>query len=100
LAGGQFDRLSYCVSEVAAARGASIQQVALAWLLTRSPAVIPIPGTAVISELEANVAAGAMRLNPMEMSMIAERYGRLPPPVDAISQVMVPRVPARDDATV
>lgn len=94
LAGGQFARLSHCVADIARARGASVQQIALAWLLTRSPAVLPIPGTASIDELEANVAAGAMRLTEAEMDHVAERYAALPPPTDAISQVMVPRVAA------
>ncbi|MDW8467685.1 MAG: aldo/keto reductase [Burkholderiales bacterium] len=50
------------VKRVAARRGASPAQVALAWLLARSPAMLPIPGTASLAHLEENVAAAALRL--------------------------------------
>ncbi len=43
-------------------------QRALAWLLLRSPAMLPIPGTASIEHLEENVAAAATRLTPEEVA--------------------------------
>lgn len=47
---------------VAAELGATVPQVLLAWLLARSPVVLPIPGTASLAHLEENVAAGRLRL--------------------------------------
>jgi aryl-alcohol dehydrogenase-like predicted oxidoreductase len=50
------------VAEVAARHGASPAQVALAWLLSRGPDVVPIPGTRRRAYLEANAAAAALEL--------------------------------------
>jgi aryl-alcohol dehydrogenase-like predicted oxidoreductase len=50
------------VAEVAAHAGASPAQVALAWLLSRGPDVVPIPGTRRRTYLEANAAAASLRL--------------------------------------
>lgn len=47
---------------IAARHGATVLQAALAWLLAKSPAMLPIPGTASISHLEENVAAADLRL--------------------------------------
>jgi len=54
----------------AAGRGLSFPQAALAWLLARSPAILPIPGTSSVSHLEENVAAAAVRLTAGEMQSI------------------------------
>jgi len=51
------------VKRVAARLGATPSQVALAWLLARSPVMLPIPGTSSIAHLEENVAAAALRLS-------------------------------------
>jgi pyridoxine 4-dehydrogenase len=48
-------------------------QVALAWLLHRSPVMLPIPGTSKVAHLEENVAAAALRLEPAEL----EAFDRL-----------------------
>src|ERR1700739_1133567 len=50
------------LGRVAQAHRASSTQVALAWLLRRSPIVLPIPGTSSIEHLEENVAAASLRL--------------------------------------
>jgi pyridoxine 4-dehydrogenase len=42
--------------------GASALQVALAWLLQRSPSILPIPGTSSVTHLEENVAAAGLKL--------------------------------------
>ncbi|GGZ00629.1 aldo/keto reductase [Streptomyces poonensis] len=47
---------------VAAELGATAPQVLLAWLLARSPVVLPIPGTASLAHLEENLAAARLRL--------------------------------------
>ncbi|ACZ87997.1 aldo/keto reductase [Streptosporangium roseum] len=51
------------IAAVAAELGATAAQVSLAWLLHRSPVVLPIPGTGSISHLEENVAAARLRLS-------------------------------------
>lgn len=53
---------------VAARHGATIFQVALAWLLERSPAMLVIPGTSSVPHLEENVAAAEIRLTKRDMS--------------------------------
>jgi len=56
---------------IAEARGASPTQVALAWLLRRSPIMLPIPGTSSIEHLEQNVAAASLRLTEEEYEKLA-----------------------------
>jgi aryl-alcohol dehydrogenase-like predicted oxidoreductase len=51
------------IAAVAAELGATSAQVALAWLLGRSPVMLPIPGTGSITHLEENVAADGLRLS-------------------------------------
>ncbi|GAA1556033.1 aldo/keto reductase [Dactylosporangium maewongense] len=55
------------VSRVAARLGATRTQVALAWLLHRSPVVLPIPGTSRLAHLEENVAAAGITLDPADL---------------------------------
>ncbi len=52
------------VKKLAASLGATPAQVALAWLLARSPVMLPIPGTGSIAHAEENAAAAALRLPP------------------------------------
>jgi len=58
------------LERVAAARGISFAQASLAWLLTRSPVMLPIPGTSSVTHLEQNVAAAGLRLSASEMQEI------------------------------
>jgi aryl-alcohol dehydrogenase-like predicted oxidoreductase len=58
------------LAEVAARHGATPGQVALAWLLARSPEVLPIPGTGSVAHLEENVQAAAIRLDPDEVQRL------------------------------
>ena len=51
------------LNQIAEAQHASPTQVALAWLLRRSPIMLPIPGTSSIEHLEQNVAAASLRLS-------------------------------------
>jgi pyridoxine 4-dehydrogenase len=53
---------------VAARHGATVAQVALAWLLARSPNILPIPGTSSLDHLEENVAAGAIKLSAEDIA--------------------------------
>src|SRR4030088_2245444 len=60
------------LERIAKARQAKPIQVALAWLLQRSPVMLPIPGTSSISHLEENVAAAALRLTQEEFAKLAD----------------------------
>jgi pyridoxine 4-dehydrogenase len=59
------------LDRIAKARGASPTQVALAWLLRRSPIMLPIPGTSSIEHLEQNVAAASLRLTEEEFETLS-----------------------------
>ena len=50
--------------------GVSVVQIALAWLLERSPVMLPIPGTSSLAHLEENVAAAKLKLTPEEWQAI------------------------------
>lgn len=58
------------VKRVATRLGATPAQVALAWLLARSPVMLPIPGTSSIAHLEENAAAAALKLSPEDLAVL------------------------------
>jgi aryl-alcohol dehydrogenase-like predicted oxidoreductase len=58
------------LEEVAAAHGATVMQVAIAWLLARSPAMLPIPGTSSVAHLEEDLAAARLQLSPTELQLL------------------------------
>jgi pyridoxine 4-dehydrogenase len=58
------------VTEAARRHGAAPRQIVLAWLLARSPQILPIPGTGSPEHAEANVAAGSIQLAPDEVAAI------------------------------
>ena len=55
----------------ARARGCTPAQLALAWLLARSPVIVPIPGTTSLAHLEENVGAAGIRLTAEEVATLA-----------------------------
>ena len=59
------------LNQIAKAHGATPKQVALAWLLRRSPIMLPIPGTSSVEHLEENVAAASVRLTDEEYDRLA-----------------------------
>ncbi len=63
--------------EVAAARDATPAQVALAWLLSRKPWIVPIPGTTKLHRLDENLAAVDLTLDPDELRHIDDALSRL-----------------------
>ncbi len=69
--GGRGLKSGSAVDAVAKARNASVYQVALAWLLQRSPVMLPIPGTSNVQHLEDNVAAGKLKLTSEEWKSLA-----------------------------
>ncbi|MCU1231762.1 MAG: aldo/keto reductase [Acidobacteria bacterium] len=59
------------LTRIAKAHGATPAQIALAWLLRRSPVMLPIPGTSRVKHLEENVAAAAIDLTDEEFDSIS-----------------------------
>jgi pyridoxine 4-dehydrogenase len=59
------------LARVARAHNATTHQVALAWLLQRSPIMLPIPGTSSVTHLEENVAAASLHLSQQEFEALA-----------------------------
>lgn len=66
LALGELARAKGRLAQIARSRGWTSAQVALAWLLRRSPAMVPIPGTSSAEHLEENVGAAALELSDAE----------------------------------
>jgi aryl-alcohol dehydrogenase-like predicted oxidoreductase len=72
LAAGSLAEPGGPVAEIADAHGATTGQVALAWLLARSPVMLPIPGTGSPEHLEENVAAAGIELSDDEVEQLNE----------------------------
>jgi pyridoxine 4-dehydrogenase len=70
IGGGRGLKPDTAVEAAAKAHSASVVQVALAWLLERSPVMLPIPGTANVAHLEENVAAAKLKLTSEEWKQI------------------------------
>jgi aryl-alcohol dehydrogenase-like predicted oxidoreductase len=64
--------LTRAVAEIASAHDATAGQVALAWLLARSPVMMPIPGTGSVENLEENVEAAELQLTADEVARLDE----------------------------
>jgi pyridoxine 4-dehydrogenase len=60
------------LNRIAAQHGATVFQVALAWLLEHSPAMLVIPGTSSVDHLEQNVTAAEIRLSKADMKELDE----------------------------
>jgi pyridoxine 4-dehydrogenase len=58
------------LGRVATKHNATVAQISIAWLLHRSPVMLPIPGTSSVKHLEENVAAAALRLSDQEWNEI------------------------------
>jgi aryl-alcohol dehydrogenase-like predicted oxidoreductase len=67
LAAGRVSGAESPISSVAARWKATPSQVALAWLLARSPVILPIPGTSKVQHLEENVAAAELQVDASKM---------------------------------
>ncbi len=61
---------SKALDALAQAHGVSVFQAAIAWLLAKSAAMLPIPGTSSVTHLEENVAAARLRLSASELAAI------------------------------
>ncbi|OPZ81231.1 MAG: putative oxidoreductase YdbC [bacterium ADurb.Bin425] len=60
------------LSKLAQHKGASLSQMALAWLLARRPWIVPIPGTTKLARLQENNEAVQLELTPEDMIAIEE----------------------------
>jgi aryl-alcohol dehydrogenase-like predicted oxidoreductase len=65
------------VTRIAAAKGATSAQVALAWLLAQKPWIVPIPGTTKLHRLDENLGAAAVELSAEDLSEIDEASARI-----------------------
>jgi len=70
LANGSLAKKGSILDEVAKAHDATPSQIALAWLLARSPVMLPIPGTSKVAHLEENVAAANIALSAEEFAAL------------------------------
>ena len=70
LAAGRLSAPDSPLVRTANAANATPSQVALAWLLWRSPVMLPIPGTSKVAHLEENVAAASLKINPAEFEKL------------------------------
>ena len=75
LEGGKLAESGGPVAGAAQRHGATPGQLALAWLLARSPVILPIPGTTSVPHLEENVAPAALGLDPGEVRAIGGAAG-------------------------
>jgi aryl-alcohol dehydrogenase-like predicted oxidoreductase len=65
------------VKTIAAAKGVTTGQVALAWLLAQQPWIVPIPGTTKLHRLEENLAAAAVILTDSELNQLDDLSSRV-----------------------
>jgi pyridoxine 4-dehydrogenase len=76
IAGGDLVKPGGVLDSAAKRHGATVSQLALAWLLHRSPVMLPIPGTSSVAHLDENVAAATVHLSEPEWQEI-ERAARV-----------------------
>jgi pyridoxine 4-dehydrogenase len=62
------------LAALAARHSASVAQLSLAWLLQKSPVILPIPGTSKVAHLEENIAAAELKLSPDEWAEIEAAF--------------------------
>jgi aryl-alcohol dehydrogenase-like predicted oxidoreductase len=75
LGAGRLTRAGSVLERVATRLGAAAAQVALAWVLERSPVMLPIPGTSRVAHLDENVAAASLELSGEDFAEL-DRVGR------------------------
>jgi pyridoxine 4-dehydrogenase len=72
LAAGSLTRPGGVLDNLAKAHNATTSQIAIAWLLRRSPMMLPIPGTSKVKHLEQNVASAELKLSDSEWKSLEE----------------------------
>jgi aryl-alcohol dehydrogenase-like predicted oxidoreductase len=71
-------RLAAAIADLAARKGVTPAQVALAWLLTRKPWIVPIPGTTKLHRLRENVGSAAVELTTDDLREIDDLLAKNP----------------------
>ena len=72
VAAGKFAKPGGELDQVAKRHGSTVLQLSLAWLLHRSPVMLPIPGTSSVAHLEENLKAAEIALSPEDMKAIED----------------------------
>jgi len=72
VAAGKLARAGGPLDEAARRHGATVAQLSIAWLLHRSPMMLPIPGTSSVSHLEENIASAGLHLSESEWQSLEE----------------------------
>jgi pyridoxine 4-dehydrogenase len=72
IAAGRLAQPGGPVDAIEKATGATASQVSLAWLLARSPVMLPIPGTSSVAHLEDNCGAATLRLTPEQVRSLTD----------------------------
>jgi pyridoxine 4-dehydrogenase len=75
IAAGDLAKPGTVMDDIVQATGASPSQVALAWLLAKSPVMLPIPGTSRVAHLEQNIAAAGLRLTDEQVGELTDAVG-------------------------
>lgn len=75
LAAGDLAEPGGVAAEIADAHGVGTGQIALAWLLHRSPVMIPIPGTSRVDHLEENLGGGQLELSADDLAALSAATG-------------------------
>ncbi len=70
IGGGMDSKKEEVIQQIAEAKGVSIHQIALSWLLHRSNHILLIPGTSSLQHLEENMAAGTISLSKYDMEIL------------------------------
>ena len=72
VAGGDLVKPGGPLDQAAKTHEATVAQLALAWLLKRSPVMLPIPGTSSVAHLEENVASAGIELTDEEFEALTK----------------------------
>jgi aryl-alcohol dehydrogenase-like predicted oxidoreductase len=72
VAAGRLAKPGGKLDQVAKRHGSTVSQLSLAWLLHRSPVMLPIPGTSSVAHLEENLKAAGISLSAQDMKAIEE----------------------------
>jgi pyridoxine 4-dehydrogenase len=72
IAAGDLAKPGGAVDKIVQATGATPSQVALAWLLAKSPVMLPIPGTSKVSHLEENLGGAGLRLTDEQVAELSD----------------------------
>ena len=80
------------LGRIAKAKGVTLAQIALAWLLAQEPWIVPIPGTTKLHRLEENLGAAEVMLNDADLQQIETALGGIEVKGDRYSPALMARV--------